>query len=164
MDMRLRERLRMYALEPLAATFCLSVLANLFGRATLADFIHTEAHDILSLFAVLLGAALALWVGLFWISNTPFGQWLAERAVLETINAAYIATILILLFGCLTAMICAYLGSQHTYSQVFGAFAFIYGLATVPSTLSNTHKLLKLHGAYGRQQAKVAEMPQAKSK
>jgi hypothetical protein len=112
----------------------------------------------------LLGASLALWVGLFWISSTPFGEWLSARAALESLNTAYITSIAVLLVGCLACILCAYLKPEHVSSQIFGVFVSTYGLATVPTMLNNTHKLLKLHGLFGRQGNKVTDMRSALQK
>jgi hypothetical protein len=161
MVMTRAEYLRAYLLEPVAAVLTLSLLMNFFGKSSLAEFMHSEARDVLSLLLVLLAASLAIWVGLFWISNTLFGQWLSARAALEKINAAYITSIAILLFGCISCVFCAYLKADHVYSQLFGVFASLYGLATVPSMLNNTHQLLKLHGLFGRQNNKVTDMRSA---
>jgi hypothetical protein len=161
MVMTKAEYLRAYLPEPLAAVLALSLLANCFGYSTLADFMHAEARDGLSLLTVLLGASLALWVGLFWISNTLFGEWLSARSALEALNAAYITSITVLLIACLSCIVCAYLKPDHVYSQMFGVFFSIYGLATLPTTLNNTHKLLKLHALFGRQGNKVTDMRSA---
>jgi hypothetical protein len=161
MIMTKAEYLRAYLVEPLAAVLVLSLLMNFFGETSLAQFMHSEARDGLSLLTVLLAASLAIWVGLFWISSTPFGQWLSARRVLETVNAAYITSIAILLVGCISCIFCAYLKADHLFSQLFGVFACLYGLATVPTMLNNTHKLLALHGLFGRQSSKVTDMRSA---
>jgi hypothetical protein len=152
------EQLRAYIPEPVAAILLLSLSTNLWGKSALSDFMHVAAHDALSLLTVLLGASLALWIGLFWIANTAFGQWLASQKVLETINAAYITSIAILLIACICCIFCAYLSPAHTYVQLLGIFTNLYGLATIPTLLNNTRKLLKLHGLFGRQSSKVTDM------
>ncbi len=152
------EQLRAYILEPAAAVLGLSVSANIWGKTALSNFMHVAARDALSLLTVLLGASLALWIGLFWIANTPFGQWLASQRVLETINAAYITSIAVLLIACICCIFCANLSSAHTSVQLVGIFTNLYGLATIPALLNNTHQLLKLHGIFGRQSSKVTDM------
>lgn len=158
------ELIRAYSPEPVTAVLILSILLNIFGKSSLSDFMHTEAHDALSLFTVLLGASLALWIGLFWISSSEFGQWLASRMVLETINVAYITSITILLIASLACIFCAYVSQQHVAVQLIGLFACVYGLATLPMMLNNTHKLLKLHGMFGRQRSNVMDMKTTNAK
>jgi hypothetical protein len=158
------EQLRAYIPEPIAAVLGLSLAANFWGKLALANFMHAEARDSLSLLTVLLGASLALWIGLFWISSTSFGQWLASQKILETINSAYITSIAILLLACLSCIFCAYLSSDHTYVQLSGIFINLYGMATVPTMLNNTHKLLGLHAFFGRQSSKVTDMRSASFK
>jgi hypothetical protein len=127
---------RAYVTEPLLSGLVLSLLVNYFGRDTNAKFMHGEARDILSLGVVLLAAALALWVGLFWMSNSEFGRWLEGKKMLEPINSAYVASAIVLP----------------------GEFVALWGISTMITLLSNTRNLLQLHGLYGRQPKVVSEI------
>lgn len=156
--MTITERSRAYLPEPLIAALMLSVSINMFGKPTLANFMHSEARDMLSLLTVLLGASLALWIGLFWVSNSAFGQWLSSRGVLESINAAYITSIAVLMTACISCILCAYLAPAHIRTQLTGLFISFYGLSTIPTMLNNTRNLLKLHGKFGRQPSAVTDI------
>jgi len=155
------ETIRAYLTEPILAALALSLLVNRFGKAGNAAFMHDQARDILSLGVVLLGAALALWIGLFWISSTEFGQWLANKQMLEPINAAYIATAVTLLTSCVLCILCAHASTSHVTLQITGEFFSLLGLASMPTLLNNTRHLLRLHGQFGRQPRAVPEIKSA---
>ncbi len=152
------ERIRAYLPEPVLAAFALSVSINIFGKASLANFMHSEARDILGLLTMLLGASLALWVGLFWISNSEFGKWLSSRGALQSINAAYITSVAVLMAACVACLLCAYLSSAYSKTQLGGVFIAVYGLLTVPTMLNNTRMLLNLHGAFGKKRSTVTDI------
>jgi hypothetical protein len=152
------ETARAYATEPILSGLVLSLLINWFGVGANAAFIHDEARDILSLSVVLLGAALALWIGLFWISSNDFGQWLESKQMLEPTNLAYIASTVILLVNCVLCILCAHVPASQIWLQIIGEFFSLLGLATVASLLNNTGQLLRLHGLYGRQLKAVPEI------
>jgi len=152
------ERVRAYLPEPLLAAFMLSVSMNIFGKPSLANFMHAEARDILSLLTVLLGASLALWVGLFWVSNSTFGKWLSARGALQSINAAYITSVAVLMAACVSCLLCAYLTPAYLKTQLIGISISLYGLLTVPTMLNNTRILLGLHGKFGSQSASVTDI------
>jgi hypothetical protein len=154
------ERIRAYITEPVLSGLILSLLINAYGLGKNAAFMHDEARDILSLGVVLLGAALALWIGLFWISSSEFGHWLASKGMLEDINAAYITSAVVLLTGCVLSILCAHVSAAHTLLQMLGEFSALYGLASMPTLLNNTRHLLQLHSLYSRQPRPV---PEAKS-
>jgi hypothetical protein len=152
------ERIRAYLPEPVLAAFALSVSINIFGKVALANFMHSEARDVLSLLTVLLGASLALWVGLFWISNSEFGKWLSSRGALQSTNAAYITSVAVLMAACVFCILCAYLSPAYLRTQLSGMFIGVYGLLTVPTMLNNTRMLLDLHGAFGKQRSTVTDI------
>jgi hypothetical protein len=152
------ERFRAYLPEPVLAAFMLSVSMNIFGKPSLANFMHAEARDILSLLTVLLGASLALWVGLFWVSNSAFGKWLSSRGALQSINAAYITSVAVLMAACVFCLLCAYLRPVYLITQLIGIFISLYGLLTVPTILNNTRILLSLHGKFGAQSSSVTDI------
>jgi hypothetical protein len=152
------ETIRAYVTEPVISALILSLLVNYFGINANAVFMHEEARDILSLGVVLLGAALALWIGLFWISSTEFGRWLATKNMLEAINAAYVISSTILLGTCVTCILCAHISASHTHLQLTGEFLSLCGLACMPTLLNNTRHLLKLHGLFGRFPKSVSEI------
>jgi hypothetical protein len=152
------ETTRAYATEPIISALALSLLVNSFGSKTNAAFMHEEARDILSLGVVLLGAALALWIGLFWISSTEFGQWLSTKNMLEPINAAYVVSASILLCCCVACILCAHISASYTALQLTGEFLSLCGLVCMPTLLNNTRHLLRLHGLYGRQPKAVSEI------
>jgi hypothetical protein len=155
------ETVRAYATEPILSALTLSLLINVFGRTVNATFMHDEARDILSLCVVLLGAALALWVGLFWLSSSEFGLWLASRQALETIHTAYVSSAIILLISCVLCILCAHASVSRTWLQIAGEFFSLCGLASVPTLLNNTRHLLRLHGLFGRQSKPVSEIKSA---
>lgn len=156
--MALPATIRSFAPEPIVSALAISLLVNGFGVAGNAAFMHDEARDILSLGVVLVGAALALWIGLFWISSSDFGLWLSAKRVMERINAAYIASTVILLVGCVLCILCAHVSPTHAMLQLTGEFFAIYGLSTLATLLNNTRMLLKLHGEYERQRRPVTEI------
>lgn len=152
------ETIRAYLVEPVVSGLALSLLVNGFGRSANADFMHDEARDILSLNVVLLGASLALWIGLFWISSSDFGQWLASKGMLEHINAAYVAAAITLLSTCILCIICAHAPASITWLQMTGEFFSLWGLATMPTLLNNTRHLLRLHGLYASQPRAIPDI------
>jgi len=152
------ETVRAYVTEPVLSGLAISLLINMYGQSANAAFMHDEARDILSLGVVLLGAALALWIGLFWVSNSEFGQWLAARQMLEPINAAYITSTVVLLADCVLCILCAHASASHQWLQLTGEFFSLYGLASMPILLNNTRHLLRLHGLFGRQLKPVSEI------
>ncbi len=158
------EAIRAYMPEPVLAGLAVSVCINVFGPEANSKFMHDEARDILSLGVVLLGAALALWIGLFWISNTAFGQWLASKRMLEPINRAYIFSAVILLANCVFCIICAHVEPTHRWLQISGEFLSFWGLASVPTLLNNTRHLLRLHALFGSQPRPVADIRSSTSK
>jgi hypothetical protein len=155
------ETIRAYITEPILSALALSLLINSFGKTANATFMHEEARDILSLGVVLLAASLALWIGLFWISNSEFGQWLASRHMLEPINTAYIASAVILLTSCVLCILCAHIPASFVWLHLVGEFTSLWGLFTMPTLLNNTRHLLRLHGLYGRQLKAVPEIKSA---
>ncbi len=82
-----RERVSAYAIEP-TARLSSPCWINWLNEGVNINFMHSTARDLLSILLVLLGASLALWIGLFWVSNTDFGEWLAERDELMPINGS----------------------------------------------------------------------------
>lgn len=156
--MAIKETVRQYAVEPLVATLFTSLLVNYFGQLQIAEFMHDEARDILGLSAVLLAAALALWIGLFWIASSEFGAWLSLKGVLSQIDRAYVASAVSLLIVCVSCIVCAHVGFAHKHTQVIGLGIALEGLVNVPTLLNNTRLLLKLHAAYGHQKRNVAEI------
>lgn len=145
------EIIRAYATEPILSACVLLLLMKLYGANANAAFMHDEARDILSLCVVLLGAALALWIGLFWISSSDFGQWLSSRQMLAPTNTAYVASTAILLLTCVFCILCAHVSVLQVWLQIIGEFFFLWALATLASLLNNTRCLLVLHGEYERQ-------------
>lgn len=152
------ETVRAYVAEPVVSALILSLLVNWRGTAANAEFMHDEARDILSLGVVLLGASLALWIGLFWVSSTEFGQWLAARRMMEAINASYVASSVILLATCVLCILCAHAQASNKWLQVAGEFFSLWGLASMPTLLNNTRHILKLHSQFGSQPRTVAEI------
>ena len=152
------ETIRAYIAEPLLSGLILSTLINVYGWAANAAFMRDEARDILSLGVVLLGAALALWIGLFWISSTEFGKWLALKGMLEPTHTAYVASAAILLADCVLCILCAHAPVSYRWLQLTGEFFSLYGLVSMPMLLNNTRHLLRLHALYGRQPKPVQEI------
>jgi|GEM_PF-5394082 len=152
------ETVRAYLTEPIMSALVLSLLVNRFGITANSAFMHDEARDILSLGVVLLGTALALWIGLFWVSSSEFGQWLASKQMLEPINTAYVASAVILLSNCVLCILCAHASASHIWLQITGEFCSLWGLASMPTLLNNTRHLLRLHGLYGRQPKVVSDI------
>lgn len=155
------EKARAYLTEPILSALILSLLINRFGKSANAAFMHDEARDILSLCVVLLGAALALWIGLFWLSSSEFGQWLAKKQMLESINAAYVTSTVVLLANCVVCILCAHVPADYGWLQISGEFCSLWGLASMPILLNNTRHLLRLHALYGNQPKPVSEMKPA---
>jgi hypothetical protein len=151
------ETVRAYLTEPILSALVLSFLFNEFGKDANLAFMHDEARDVLSLFVVLLAAAMALWIGLFWISSSDFGQWLANKRMLEPINLSYIASAVILLTSCVLCILCAHASVSHTWLQLVGEYFALYGLVSIATLLNNTRHLLRLHGEFARQ-LKLAEI------
>jgi ABC-type multidrug transport system permease subunit len=152
------ELIRAYLIEPTVSALALSLLINWLGASANSNFMHDEARDILSLAVVLLGASLALWIGLFWISSSEFGQWLASKGMLKHINAAYIASTVTLLSTCVLCILCAHVPATTTWLQIAGEFLSIWGLLTMPTLLNNTRHLLRLHGLFASQPRPVTEI------
>ena len=144
------ETIRAYVTEPILSALILSLLINGFGKSQNAEFMHSEAKDILSLGVVLLGASLALWIGLFWVSSSEFGQWLATKQMLEPINTAYVTSAVILLINCVLCILCAHIPTSYTWMQITGEYFSLWGLASMPTLLNNTRHLLRLHGQHGK--------------
>lgn len=155
------ETVRAYVTEPILSALVLSLLINRFGNIANASFMHDEARDILSLGVVLLAAALALWIGLFWVSSSEFGQWLASKKMLEPTNTAYVASAVVLLSCCVLCILCAHVPASQIKLQIAGEFGALWGLASMPSLLNNTRHLLRLHGLYVRQPKPVSEIKSA---
>lgn len=156
--MTIGEKIRAYAVEPVLATLTISLLANLFSWHQLADFMHTEAKDILALMLVLLASALAIWVGLFWVSNTPFGMWLIEKGDFDGIQTTYVYAIVGIFSATLGCIVSAYLDSTHLVLQAIAIWFACFGLYTLPFLLNNTRMLLKLHAVFSTRPRKVSAM------
>jgi hypothetical protein len=152
------ETARAYLIEPILSALVLWLLINRLGDTSNAAFMRDEARDILSLYVVLLGAALALWIGLFWISSSEFGQWLASRQMLGPINTAYVASTAVLLTSCILCIFCAHAPASQTWLQFAGEFFSLWGIATMYTLLNNTRLLLKLHGLYGERPKPVTKI------
>lgn len=152
------EIVRAYITEPVISALTLSLLVNWLGITKNAGFMHEEARDILSLGVVLLGASLALWIGLFWISSSEFGQWLASKGMIEHINASYVTSTVVLLVSCVLCILCVHIPPTYLWIQVLGEFFALWGLASMPTLLNNTRHLLRLHGVYTHQPKPVTEM------
>ena len=152
------EAIRAYLTEPILSGLALSILVNYFGKNANAQFMHDEARDVLSLSVVLLAAALALWIGLFWVYNSDFGRWLQTKKMLEPINSAYVASAVILLCNCVLCILCAHVDAHHYALQLTGEFSTLWGLSTMYLLLSNTRHLLRLHGIYGNRPKPVSEI------
>jgi hypothetical protein len=142
------EKWRAYLPEPLIAILIESLLLNWRGAPANAQFMHSEARDILSLLLVLLSASLALWIGLFWVSSTEFGQWLSKRGELNPINNAFVSTIIILVLSCVVSIICAFADGGYVKVMLVGELFSILSLVSVPGMLMNTSGLLKLHSLF----------------
>jgi hypothetical protein len=143
------ETARAYLTEQILSVLVLWLLIHWLGVTANTGFMHDEAKDILSLCVVLLGAALALWIGLFWISTGEFGQWLASKQMLEPVNTAYVASTWVLLVNCILCILCAYIPASQTWLQFTGEFFSLWAIGTMHTLLNNTRLLLKLHGLYG---------------
>lgn len=152
------EKIRTYVAEPLLASLTLSVVINFLPMREVATFMHSEARDILSLLLVLLGSALALWVGLFWVSNTPFGAWLMDQGDFDGIQRTYIYSIFNMFLACLGCVIAAYLEPSHVYAQTSVLWLALFAFYTMPFLLNNTRLLLKLHALFSNRPRKVAPM------
>lgn len=152
------ETIRAYSAEPVLAGLVLSLLINWLGIPANASFMHDEARDILSLGVVLLGASLALWIGLFWVSSSNFGQWLASKRMLESINAAYVASAVVLLVSCVLCILCAHVQAGYIVLQMSGEFCALWGLFSMPTLLNNTRHLLRLHSLFANQPRPVSEI------
>src|ERR1039458_2667153 len=152
------ETARAYVTEPILSALALALLINRLGDTANAAFMHDEARDILSLCLVLLGAALALWIGLFWVSSSEFGQWLGSKQMLEPVNAAYVASAAVLLINCILCILFAHAAAWYKWLQFAGEFFSLWGIATMHTLLNNTRLLLKLHGLYGAQTRPVPEI------
>jgi hypothetical protein len=152
------ESARAYLTEPTLAALILSSLINYFGMDANAKFMHGEARDVLSLSVVLLAAALALWVGLFWVANSDFGRWLESKKMLEPINSAYVASAVVLLCNCVFCILCAHVDASYHGLQLTGEFVALWGIATMLTLLSNTRNLLRLHGLYGSRPKAISEI------
>ena len=162
--MRITEATRTYGVEPLFALLCVSLLVNCFGAVAISSFMHDEARDILTLAAVMLGASLALWIGLFWISTSPFGVWLSSKGALAKIDLSYVIAALTFFGVCIACIICAHVSDTHRNTQIIGLAMTLEGLANVPLLLSNTRGLLKLHAAFGNLPKPVVELRTAINK
>ena len=158
MPMTRAETARAYLTEPILSALVLSLLIIWLGGTANAAFMHDEARDVLSLCVVLLGAALALWIGLFWISTNEFGHWLATKQMLEPINTAYVASTKVLLINCILCIFCAHASASQTWLQFPGEFFSLWGISTMYTLLNNTRLLLKLHGLYGGRPKPVPEI------
>lgn len=143
-----RERIRAYAIEPIFATLFISLLVNWLGLDRNIDFMHSAARDLLSILLVLLGASLGLWIGIFWVSNTDFGRWLAERGELKPINDAFIWTCVTILMSSVMCVLCGFLSVEHRYIQLIGEWSTTYSLFSILTMLKNTRGLLDLHSLF----------------
>jgi len=157
--MKFIEKFRAYVAEPVLASLFLSILGQTFSFRSLADFTHSEARDALALFLVLLGAAFALWIGLFWVSNTDFGAWLAERGELEAINDTYIYTVVAFLAAGLACLPSAFLSVDHVEFHGMVLWLQLFALCCVPSMLTNTRSLLRLHSVFNQRSQKIKTFP-----
>lgn len=144
------EKVRAYSTNLLVAGLILSALANVWSFTRLADFMHSEAKDILTLLAVLLGAALALWVGLFWISNTRFGLWLSEKGELEDINDTYNFSVVLFVIACLVCIASAYAKVERVWLHNVALWISLQAFLEVYGLLNNTRNLLRLHSRFNR--------------
>jgi hypothetical protein len=163
--MRVGEKIRAYAVEPVLASLTLAALGDYFPFSKLAEFMHSEARDLLSLMLVLLASALALWVGLFWISNTPFGIWLAEKGEIEAIHSTYIYSVIVLFAACLGCIVAAFVNQDHLVVEDLILWLSLFALYGVPFLMNNTRQLLRLYSAFVVRNHKVARIDrQAESK
>jgi hypothetical protein len=151
-------KIRAYVAEPLLATLTLSLVINVYSLADVSAFMHAEAKDILSLLLVLLGSALALWVGLFWVSNTPFGSWLMEKGEFDGIQRTYIYSIFGIFLACLGCVLAAYVESANKYLQTLVLWLALFAFYSMPFLLNSTRLLLKLHALFSNRPRKVAPM------
>lgn len=152
------ERLRAYRKNPIFVTLALSLLANVWSFNKLADFMHSEAKEVMTLMAVLLGAALALWIGLFWISNTRFGLWLSEKGELEDINDTYNFSVVLFFVGALGCIASAYLKPEHIWVQNVVLWIVLLAFVEVWGLLRNTKNLLRLHTEFNRRSNKIQQI------
>jgi hypothetical protein len=149
------EAIRAYGAEPVLATLVLSLLSHIWSFAALADFMHAEARDVITILEVLLAASFALWIGLFWVSNTEFGSWLSENGELENINNTYIFTVVVFLVATLACLPSAYLTGKQVWVQNASLWIVLVAFFNVSGLLNNTRNLLRLHAAYGQRSQKL---------
>lgn len=146
--MTVGEKLRSYSVEPVLATLLLLLALQVFPKPSIAAMEHAEARDLLAISAVMLGASFALWIGLFWVSSTKFGEWMARKNELTDVGDTYIYAIAVWLVATLSTVMAAFLSADFTKTQLVCLWFFGVALLSVPGMLNNTRNLIKLHSAF----------------
>jgi hypothetical protein len=156
--MRIGEKIRAYVVEPVLASLTLAALGDYFPFSKLSEFMHSEARDVLNLLLVLLASALALWIGLFWVSNTPFGVSLTERGEIEAIHTTYVYSVIVLFAACVGCILAAFVDQAHLVIENIILWISLFALYSVPFLLNNTRQWLKLYSAFVVRNRKVAQI------
>jgi hypothetical protein len=119
---------------------------------------HSVAKDALSVLVVLFGAALAVWIGLFWIAGTPFGVWLQQIGERDDIDGTYIYCIWVFFCSCLGAVVAAAVGENRLWVQIPVAWMILVALLSAYGLVNNTRSLLRLHASYMERSTKVTTL------
>src|SRR5215467_6673939 len=149
------EKIRGYIAEPVIASLVVLAASHLWSFAQLSDFMHAEAKDFLSFLEILLGAAFALWIGLFWVSNTEFGSWLSEKGELQEMHNTYVFSVICLFIATIGCIPAAYFDAKHLWTQNIVLWIVLSAILNIPSLLNNTRNLLRLHAVFNQRLQKV---------
>lgn len=145
-----------YAVELICALSVEVVLVLCISTEKLVEFVSKTALAWATLTGLLFGVALAIWIVLFQVATTRFGDWLERRGALRVYSAAFVTAAGV--YGSATALlILASYGSvlrSVIYVALFGLLLAIINTYTV---IRNGMDLLHLQATF---RARLREVQQ----
>lgn len=115
------------------------------------NFVSETAGAWAAFAGVLLAAALAIWIVLFQVATTPFGEWLMWRKAMHVYSRAFAYDVIIYATGTVLLIICMSIKSSQMLAHA-ALFVLLLGTVNLVTMVKTTKELLDLQAEFRRQQ------------
>jgi len=140
-----------YVVEVLFAGLAQSAIILLSDAPKVANFVNDTAGAWASFTGVLLAAALAVWIVLFQVATTPFGEWLMWRGAMRVYSQAFAYAVVLYAGGTVLLIICMSIKSAQVLTHI-ALFALLLGTVNLVTMVMTTKDLLQLQAEFRQRQ------------
>ena len=140
-----------YLVEVLLAGLAQTLAILFCGGGKVAAFVVDTAGAWAAFTGVLLAAALAIWIVLFQVATTAFGEWLMWRGAMKVYSRAFAYAAIVYAVGTVLLIICMSIKSSEILAHL-SFFALLLGVVNLMTMVKTTKELLDLQTEYKRQE------------